>query len=264
MNRREETNKRYRHIFDELGIQGFEFVEYTGNHKVLFKCLRCGLTFERCNDLFKGKVKNIRCDCGNGTKPYSDNVNEVLRFYENGHSLKETTETFKVSVTDLKNWVKKRSLTNGRLPNADRIADSEKRARQYAKGMGLTIIGVWRGVDYEYPMIDNKTGQIEFMSGRILFPHKISNREIKERHVVVVDDDITIHKLIQRDGRCCYICGIETDFRDKRWGRYGPGFPTIDHVKPIKLGGTHSWDNVRVCCGRCNVKKGARYEENKQ
>ena len=99
------------------------------------------------------------------------------------------------------------------------------------------------------------------MRGTSFVPHKKTKTECKRRNMVVVDDDITTIGLIRRDGRRCYICGKETDFRDKRWGRFGPDFPTIDHVIPIKHGGTHSWGNVRLACGRCNAIKGAKYEE---
>ena len=35
-------------------------------------------------------------------------------------------------------------------------------------------------------------------------------------------------------------------------------FPTIDHIKPIALGGTNEPGNLRVICNSCNSRKGAR------
>lgn len=76
----------------------------------------------------------------------------------------------------------------------------------------------------------------------------------------LVDKDITLKKLFKRDNGICYICGVETDFNDfektKRNGRMlGDNYPTIEHVIPIKHGGLHSWDNVKLACWNCNKKK---------
>lgn len=44
---------------------------------------------------------------------------------------------------------------------------------------------------------------------------------------------------------------------DKRWGDYGPDYPTIDHIVPLSKGGPHLWSNVQVACAECNIAKGA-------
>jgi hypothetical protein len=33
---------------------------------------------------------------------------------------------------------------------------------------------------------------------------------------------------------------------------------TVDHIKPLKLGGKHSWENVEPLCRPCNSSKGAK------
>lgn len=76
---------------------------------------------------------------------------------------------------------------------------------------------------------------------------------------VKFDRSITLNRLIQRDGLECYICGKTCDPSDKRWGSFGPDYPTIDCVIPLSRGGTFTWDNVRIACGECNcIRKGAR------
>lgn len=76
---------------------------------------------------------------------------------------------------------------------------------------------------------------------------------------VEFDRSITLSRLIQRDGLECYICGKECNTNDKRWGSFGPDYPTIDCVMAMSNGGTFTWDNVRVACGECNcVRKGSR------
>lgn len=70
------------------------------------------------------------------------------------------------------------------------------------------------------------------------------------------DGDITIQALIQRDGDKCYLCNKEVEFSNNS---YNPRHPNIEHVIPRSKGGTHSWDNVKVACRDCNVRKNNRY-----
>lgn len=62
----------------------------------------------------------------------------------------------------------------------------------------------------------------------------------------------------------CAICGETVDAND-RWtdknGRlcYGRRYPTVDHIIPLKYGGTDTLDNVQLTCKRCNSAKGAKY-----
>ena len=44
-------------------------------------------------------------------------------------------------------------------------------------------------------------------------------------------------------GRRCWRCG--------GWAN------TVDHVRPVVLGGTHDLANLRPCCSRCNSSAGA-------
>lgn len=75
-------------------------------------------------------------------------------------------------------------------------------------------------------------------------------------------DHITLDAVIKRDNGICYICGCKTSKADS-WrdasGHFicGSTYPTRDHVIPIAKGGTHTWDNVRLACMKCNSAKGA-------
>lgn len=62
-------------------------------------------------------------------------------------------------------------------------------------------------------------------------------------------------KVVARDGGICRICGKECDENDKRWGSFGPDYPTVDHIIPLSKGGTHTWENVQCACGMCNSNK---------
>lgn len=47
----------------------------------------------------------------------------------------------------------------------------------------------------------------------------------------------------------------------------GRKYPTIEHVKPLSMGGKHSWNNVRCACFQCNSAKGdanLMFEEEKE
>lgn len=75
----------------------------------------------------------------------------------------------------------------------------------------------------------------------------------------LIDKDITLEKLYERDNGICYICGGECDFDDRQStdGHFicGPTYPSIDHVIPIARGGMHAWDNVKLAHHLCNSKK---------
>lgn len=69
------------------------------------------------------------------------------------------------------------------------------------------------------------------------------------------DNSITLEKVFKRDKGVCYLCGrhlsLKTYYND-------PSAPTIEHVIPIIKGGTHTWDNVRLACRKCNNRKGTK------
>ena len=77
------------------------------------------------------------------------------------------------------------------------------------------------------------------------------------KYGVPYDRTINLKRLVERDGLRCSICGKVCDMEDKRWGDYGPDYPTIDHIVPISKGGPHLWDNVQIACAECNIVKGS-------
>jgi 5-methylcytosine-specific restriction endonuclease McrA len=68
-------------------------------------------------------------------------------------------------------------------------------------------------------------------------------------------DHIEAHDIYERDAWRCGICGRPVDGTRKF---PHPGSPTIDHIEPLSLGGTHTRGNVQLAHFRCNVKKGNR------
>lgn len=94
------------------------------------------------------------------------------------------------------------------------------------------------------------------------------NHELKrDRKIkgVMVDKDITLQKLYERDHGICYLCGEVCNWDDKeeRDGVIicGNSYPSIDHVIPLSRGGNHSWQNVRLAHRICNTRKGAKVQK---
>ena len=79
----------------------------------------------------------------------------------------------------------------------------------------------------------------------------------------VVDSDITLKKVAERDGQTCYLCGLPVNWNDYYYSRNNKKivqkmYPSIDHVTALYNGGKHSWDNVRLAHLGCNSSKGVK------
>jgi hypothetical protein len=66
-----------------------------------------------------------------------------------------------------------------------------------------------------------------------------------------------VHRVavFERDNWRCRICGGSVS---KTETYPHPSSPTIDHVVPISMGGSHTYDNVRTAHARCNTGRGNR------
>ena len=72
------------------------------------------------------------------------------------------------------------------------------------------------------------------------------------------DAGITWRTVAKRNGSMrCEICGVECNTDDRRWGKCGPTYPSVDHIIRICDGGTDTWDNVRLACCKCNLAMNA-------
>lgn len=70
----------------------------------------------------------------------------------------------------------------------------------------------------------------------------------------VVTESVNPLKVLERDNYTCQICGCPTPF-DKR-GTVEHDAPEVDHIIPISKGGSHTYDNLRCACMKCNNNKG--------
>lgn len=76
-----------------------------------------------------------------------------------------------------------------------------------------------------------------------------------------VDWNISIERLLKRDGHTCYLCGEVVNTNVDTNDDY---YPSIEHVIPISKGGTHTWGNVKVAHRYCNSIKRDKLLETKQ
>lgn len=79
-----------------------------------------------------------------------------------------------------------------------------------------------------------------------------NHKERCERYGVKYDPAVTKRKILKRDDWTCQECGIKC----RRDGEYlEDDAPELDHFIPLSRGGTHTWDNVRCLCRKCNGEK---------
>ena len=92
-----------------------------------------------------------------------------------------------------------------------------------------------------------------------------NNKQGKDRRLrqikTVNHTYIDIKKLYVRDKGICHLCGGICDFEDsctREDGTFiaGNNYPSIDHVIPLRMGGQHTWENVKLAHRLCNSQKG--------
>lgn len=106
------------------------------------------------------------------------------------------------------------------------------------------------------------TTRKKYCSDECLNKANNSIKEAKRRAKVknaLIDKDITLKRLYERDHGICYLCGGRCDWEDKeeRDGTIicGNRYPSVEHVIPLSKGGEHSWENVRLAHRICNARK---------
>jgi ribosomal protein S27AE len=92
----------------------------------------------------------------------------------------------------------------------------------------------------------------KFCSSKCATRSNKRNRNHRLRTIHKAGESVSLRKLIEsQNGYCCY-CGTEIE-RSK--GKYEPNMATIDHVVPVSLGGSHTYDNCRAMCVKCNSER---------
>lgn len=154
---------------------------------------------------------------------------------------------------------KKRATEERRVQfEAERKAAKEERERRKKEEAEIKR----QSRIHECPVCGQLTTEKKYCSKECANKVQNARREMRRRiriNGALVDKDITLQKLYNRDHGICYLCGKECDWDDKeeRNGTIicGNDYPSIEHVVPLSRGGEHSWENVKLACRGCNTKK---------
>jgi 5-methylcytosine-specific restriction endonuclease McrA len=129
------------------------------------------------------------------------------------------------------------------LDHPTRVATSISRAR-FISGR-CSVCGVWITIDVA------TGGASSNVCGHKCFKRK--HRLLRRSRVVsVITEEVHPYKVYERDGWLCYLCG---EGLDKRSAVPAPLAPTLDHVVPLVMGGSHTYSNIRSAHFICNCLK---------
>lgn len=68
------------------------------------------------------------------------------------------------------------------------------------------------------------------------------------------------YTMYQKQGGCCYYCGILMNFARGIFGEPCDNTATIEHKIPKSRGGNNSSENLVLACNKCNNDKGSMNE----
>lgn len=115
---------------------------------------------------------------------------------------------------------------------------------------------------HDCPVCGARTYRPKYCSRECLNKAQNALREANRRAKIkeaLVDNDISLAKLYQRDRGVCAICGEICNYEDyaTKDGHFVAGntYPSIDHIVPLSKGGSHAWSNIQLAHRRCNTLK---------
>lgn len=80
-------------------------------------------------------------------------------------------------------------------------------------------------------------------------PEKVAEYEARRRARKLQNswEPIDPQRVFDRDGGICHLCRTAVEVA-----------PSLDHLVPLSLGGSHTYDNVALAHTLCNVRRGVR------
>ena len=225
-------------IADYVSRSGFDYVSgYQSQKKpITVRCRPCGRTFERQFHIFRD-VATGTWQCGNECPLCRQDKQQRER-------QRKEQERQKQREHEARNKAEQREAKE-----ADLISRQleERLAIRVCKNCGkMYCIDV---TGYNSKQYCSKKCMKRWVM-RIKNDRRLRRMQTREH-----DTDITLERLFERDGGVCYLCGNMCDWNDIVDGNAGDRYPSIDHVKPLAKGGTHTWNNIRLACRRCNWRK---------
>ena len=207
-------------------------VEYAGNYtgcdgRADVRCLECGTVFNR--SMISIRHNNVAC-------PNCRNKELQIREAEQERIKKENDERRKI---------REHNARENKL----------KRLRQ----IEVCICGICGSLFYkksEKQKYCSDSCRATALRRYSKYNHGSDDRLNRKN---IVDHDIDLKRLYERDDGICQICGGKCDFddyviRDNGVFVAGETYPSKDHIVPLSMGGKHSWDNVRLAHRGCNTK----------
>lgn len=237
--KQEEVQTTEQEAIDIIDRAGYDYIcgFYNSHSKVTVRCRECGGIFERMYRVLREKA---------------------IGTYKNQMSCPHCYRNEIENNRQEKKLPKIREAQERARRKAER--DSRKAIEQMAKRLAIHVCQNC-GKEYciELSGYDSERYCSEKCQKRYYNRAKNEKRmkRLKSREH---DTDITLEKLFERDAGVCYICGKRCDWSDivEQDGTMiaGDNYPSIDHVKPVSKGGTHTWDNIKLACRLCNTLKG--------
>lgn len=92
------------------------------------------------------------------------------------------------------------------------------------------------------------------------FARQTESHYARSKFYGVYYENVNRLKVFDRDNYICQGCKCKTDRSLVGKNTNKDNEPTLDHIIPISLGGSHSYGNVQTLCRKCNTNKGATTE----
>lgn len=223
--------------------------DWYGGHKKIIKCATCGKVIEA--ETSRRKYCSGKC-------------NDKYR-WGNHKKIAELTEEQREQMRQ-KDRERYRRKRPGAKTKEERTMEymERKRATEEEKAARLAITYICEicGKPYHTLNTNQKTCSPE-CSKRLQNIH----RDHRIPKGAVIDRNISLASLYERDKGACHICGLACEYDDYEIvdgvKKIGNLYPTIDHVIPLARGGLHEWANVKLAHRICNSIKSANVEEEK-
>lgn len=230
------------------------------DHGLLTKqCVVCGKEFQT----FKSRKITCSDECrrNNSGKPRPYDSEKEHEKYARKHP-NARTQAEVLAEYALKREQKKKEIAERQAAReAEWAANRETKAKKKQQN-----IDYWLNYEAEHICVECGKHYTAHYPKSKYCSDACKRRKYKKRRRykgITIDSDISLFKLAERDHNQCQICGLFVN-----WDDYikteatiicGDMYPSIDHIRPISLGGLHSWDNVQLAHRGCNTRKCNRY-----
>lgn len=255
---RDEVRNRYninrsqlREIIKTYGDDSLKIDQALNDEQISAKLIENGTLLRYAGEYKRGKYIMLSCDiCGS-----------VMRY--TGSSLYK-----RVSCKECKRREQEQRQQQAEKEKAERAAAIEQARAEAAKQRAMQHEA--RRREIVCPVCGESF--ITYKAKQITCSPECGRKRANIRHTRRNDtriskdkriDKISLDVLFRRDSGVCHICGKQCDWKDYTQTDTafiaGNLYPSVDHVVPVSLGGTDSWDNVMLAHRICNSVRGNDY-----